>query len=487
MILEPYIRARGTGKGFNRQRVTLWLLATTALLAVFLAAPAKAVQNNAAPVFSDGHGIHVVSVKQIDARQYNVEVLTAALGRPVNVRILVPGDYASAATRRFPVLYLFHGTSGQASDWVNLGGAEQATAALPLIVVMPDAGFDGDGGGWFTNWVDTKTKLGPSQWETFHIDQLIPWVDSNLRTIADRDGRAVAGLSQGGFGSTTYAARHPDLFSTVASFSGAPDIDWNPGVAAGATAVIDATEVGLDGVEPDSMFGSRVTDEINWQGHDPADLVTNLKGVSLWLFTADGLPGPYDPTPANPAAMGIEFATHESTEGFIERAQQQAVPVHVDDYMYGTHSWPYWARDLRLYLVPMMQTLEHPQPAPTVVSYESIDRSWTQWGWSVTLERAAAQQWSSLDGAGRAGFTLTGNGVATVVTPSFYRPGSLLKVTVAGKTELVRVGSDGRLTVKVPFGGVGGLPIPAQVGSLAVIGEPGVPPWGSTVAVKIAP
>ena len=224
-----------------------------------------------------------------------MSVSSDALGRAVDVRILVPAGYSNRSRRRLPVLYLFHGTSGRASDWIDGGGAEAATEGLPLIVVMPDAGFDGNGGGWFTNWVDTTTALGPSQWETFHVDQLIPWVDANLRTIAAREGRAIAGLSQGGFGSTTYAARHPDLFISAASFSGAPDIDYNPVVAAGATAVIQATAVGLDGVQPDAMFGSRATNEINWQGHDPADLVTNLRGVDLWLYTATGAPGPYDP------------------------------------------------------------------------------------------------------------------------------------------------------------------------------------------------
>ena len=52
--------------------------------------------------------------------------------------------------------------------------SEEAPSALSLITVMPDAGFDGNGGGWFTNWYDTNTALGPSQWETFHVSQVIP-------------------------------------------------------------------------------------------------------------------------------------------------------------------------------------------------------------------------------------------------------------------------------------------------------------------------
>jgi len=419
--------------------------------------------------FGAARGIRVSHVTQIDQRQYDVTVTTAALGRSVHVRVLVPADYGQTADR-LPVLYLFHGTSGRASDWVQQGNAEAATARLRLIVVMPDAGFDGDGGGWFTNWVDTTTALGPSRWETFHVDQLIPWVDANLRTVATRDGRAIAGLSQGGFGSMTYAARHPDLFVSAASFSGAPDIDYNPAVAAGASTVIDATAVGLDGVEPDAMFGSRATDETNWQGHDPADLVDNLRPVDLWLYTATGLPGPYDSAP-NPAASGIELATHGSTEGFVQRAQQQGVPFHLVDYTYGTHSWPYWARDLAQYLPHAMAMFARPSDRPRRVGFESIDPSWSQWGWSVGVHRSAAQQFSALTVATAGGFTLQGSGTATVTTPAFYRPRSVWVVSVPGRPPAaVTADSTGRLRVTVPLGP--DLPSPTVVGLPLVPGSP---------------
>jgi len=438
------------------------------------------------PAFRDASGIHVVSVTQLSPRQYNVSVSSPALGRAVDVRILVPATYANSRTR-LPALYLFHGTSGRASDWIESGDAEAATEGLPLIVVMPDAGFDGNGGGWFTNWVDTTTALGPSQWETFHVDQLIPWVDANLRTKATREGRAIAGLSQGGFGSTTYAARHPDSFVSAGSFSGAPDIDYNPVVAAGATAVIQATAVGLDGVQPDAMFGSRATNEINWQGHDPADLVTNLRGVDLWLYTATGVNGPLDPPGLNPGASGIEAATHGSTISFVQRAQQQGVPVHLDDYVLGTHTFAYWARDLREYLVPLMQTFAHPPARPALTSYQSIDQHWTQWGWSVSLDRPAPQQFSALTNGGANGFTLQGTGTATVVTPAFYPRGAHVKITIAGPSGTTTVPAtadrSGRLVVTIPLGGT---EVPAGVSGSAVIGVPGIPPWGQTATVVIA-
>lgn len=459
-------------------------LVTAALLALAGAFGVPAVADPPSrPAFVDAAGIHVVSAQRIDERQYDVAVSSAALGRAVHVRILVPAGYGSSPPRRYPVLYLFHGTSGQASDWVKYGNAEQATAGLPLIVVMPDAGFDGDGGGWCTNWYDTKTAKGPAQWETFHVDQLIPWVDTNLDTVADRDGRAIAGLSQGGFCASSYAARHPDTFLSFGSFSGAPDIDYNPLVAIGANAVISATAVGLDGVEPDAMFGPRPTDEINWQGHDPADLAENLRWTDMWLFTATGAPGPLDPTPPDGAAMGIELATHGSTMSFWERLQTLGIASHLDDYVLGTHSFPYWARDLQQYLPPVMQLFAHPPAAPQSVAYQSIDRHWTQWGWTVDLQRPTPQQWSGIDGADAKGFTLSGVGTATVVTPAFYRPNSVAAATLStGGTQHVTADRDGRLHLSVPLGAT------ADPGSAAVVGvpiPPDTPPMG-TVTVTIA-
>jgi S-formylglutathione hydrolase FrmB len=402
--------------------------------------------------FHDADGIQVVSVARLDPRQYDVRIRPAALDRVVHVRVLVPSDYGA---RRYPVLYLLHGTSGGAADWVTAGDAEATTAGRPLITVMPDGGFNDDGGGWYTNWVDKSTALGPSQWETFHIDELIPWIDANLRTVADRDGRAVAGLSQGGFGAMSYAARHPDMFVSAGSFSGAPNINRGPAVYAGATAVIETTAVALDGVEPAAMFGSRLTDEINWVGHDPADLATNLRGMSLSLYTGNGLPGPLDTAP-DPAGSAVEALAHISTDTFHQRLVRLGIPSRFDDYGPGTHSWPYWARDLRQYMPALLATFAHPPAAPAVTSYESVAPAWSQWGWSVRVARARAEQFSALTGGRRTGFTLSGTGVATVTTPALYRPGERLVVTAPRFRRVLRASAAGRLTVTLPIapGGV---------------------------------
>ena len=313
--------------------------------------------------FRDVGRVHVVATKRLSAQQFNVSIQSPSLGRPVDVRILLPQGYDPAAARRYPVLYLFHGTSGRASDWVELGGAAKTMAKAPVITVMPDAGFDGNGGSWFTDWVDTTTPLGPSKWETFHIDDVLPWVDANLQTVRSRNGRAIAGLSQGGFGAMTYAARHPDLFSSVASFSGAPEIARDPEVQAGAAGVIAATEMGLNNTSPDVIFGNAVTNRANWLAHDPATLVENLRYTSIHLWTATGVNGPYDPEP-NPGGTAIEALTHSSTQRFHDHLVEAGIPSDYNDYTYGTHTWPYWTRDLQEYLPKMLKDFAHPKARP---------------------------------------------------------------------------------------------------------------------------
>jgi S-formylglutathione hydrolase FrmB len=403
------------------------------------------------PTFGNAAGITVLSANPVGDREWQLTVSTAALSQPVRVDILLPEGYSSSAAH-YPVLYLYHGTSGGANDWIDFGNAVAATEPYPLIVVMPDAGYNGDGGSWFTNWWDQHTSLGAANWETFHVNELVPWVDANLRTVADRDGRAIAGLSQGGFGSFTYAARHPDTFVSAGSFSGAADIASNAVVQAGAASIIEATAVGLDDVEPDAMFGDPAADRINWQGHDPATLVTNLGDTQLNLWSGNGQPGPLD-TPSVqivPDAL-IEGAADQSSVFFAQAAKKAHVAYTFDNYGRGTHSWPYWSRDLTQYLPVLMATFEHPPATPSAITYKSIEKTWTQWGWQVSVNRAQAQAFSGLVGASATGYTISTKSQATVTTPAVYSPGATFTVSARGgkvsSGASVTADAAGRLTI----------------------------------------
>ena len=420
-------------------RAVVGALAAVAVLAL---APAA----SALP-FHDGAGLHVLSAQRLDTRLYALTVKTAALPTPASIRVLVPSGYDPS--RRYPVLYLLHGTSGYASDWTTRGDAERTTAGLPLIVVMPDIDLNGDGGGWCTNWPD-----GRYAWETFHISQLIPWVDANLATVASRSGRAIAGLSQGGFCSMSYASRHPDLFSSALAYSGAPDIYYDPDVRVGAMAIINGTEVGLDHVAPDSMFGNPLTDGINWAAHDPATLANNLRDTKLYMYFGNGLPGPYDSSPS-PDAMGIEAGIYRDNIDFHNRLDSLGIPSLYDSYGNGTHAWPYWARDLRWSIGAVANDLTHAAGDPAQFTYTSADDRYAIYGWQVTTHRTA-REFSTLARASSSGFALAGSGSATVTTPPVYTPGRY-RVTLSGdrvpsQTLILAAGRDRRLTVSVPLG-----------------------------------
>lgn len=439
------------------------LTATLLLLAGLVSAPAPAAAAPTDDAFSlrDAHGVRVEDASR-EGRLVRVVVSTKALQRPVRVNVLLPRGYDDTG-RRYPSYYLFHGTSGGADDWLENGGVRRATRDRGLITVMPDAGYDSNGGSWFTDWLDQDTELGAARWETFHNDQLVPWVDANFHTVRQRSGRAVAGLSQGGFGSFTYAARHPDLYVAAASFSGAPDIARHPVAKSAAHAVISGTMTGLNGVQPFAPFGDPATDDIVWQGHNPATIVSNLRHTDLRLWAGNGEPGPYDdPAEPNPPGSAIEQFTYRSTLFFAEAATADGVPYVLRDYGAGTHTWPYWRRDLRQWMPKLEQVLEQRRPDPRTISYRSIEKRWAEWGWRVRTDRAPRFAWSGLARANRGGFTLEG-GPAKVVTPARYRPGSTHRLTYTGGSGPAVVTADERGRLRIVVRADGAAPVGVTV------------------------
>jgi hypothetical protein len=103
---------------------------------------------------------------------------------------------------------------------------------------------------------------------------------------------------------------------------------------------------------------------------------------------------------------------------------------------------------------PLMRTFAAPPRPPAKTSYRSVDPTWTQWDWTVSLKRPKAQEFSALTNASATGFALRAAGTATVTTPASYRPGARLVIGVTrGRTHKVirtAAGPSGRLTVTLP-------------------------------------
>ena len=141
------------------------------------------------------------------------------LGRPIPYAIYLPGE-APAAGERWPVLYLLHGLTGRDGDWFSWGNLATILDRLiasgeirPLVVVAPGAGDS-----WY---VDNPDAGGLGKVGTAFATDLISTIDARLPTAACRDGRAIGGLSMGGYGALYLGLTHPDLFRAAISLSGA--------------------------------------------------------------------------------------------------------------------------------------------------------------------------------------------------------------------------------------------------------------------------
>jgi len=143
-------------------------------------------------------------------------------GRRQEAYVYLPSGYARHPGRRYPVLYLLHGFPGRPLafvETVQMGVIDDALTARgraqPLILVMPFGST-----GTFTDEEWANGVGTGDDWATFVSRDLVRYVDSHYRTIATPAGRAIGGLSEGGYGAINIALQNPTEFRVVESWSG---------------------------------------------------------------------------------------------------------------------------------------------------------------------------------------------------------------------------------------------------------------------------
>lgn len=146
--------------------------------------------------------------------------------------VYTPAGYEDNPTRRYPVLYLLHGAGGDENAWSELGRAQHILDNLiaqgkaePMIVVMPNGnGAQKAVPGEYENSMYKPSFMNPRTMEgsiEVAFPDLVNWIDSHYRTLADKQHRAIAGLSMGGFHSLYISANNPQMFGYVGLFSAA--------------------------------------------------------------------------------------------------------------------------------------------------------------------------------------------------------------------------------------------------------------------------
>lgn len=156
---------------------------------------------------------------------------TPALGTERRMTVYTPAGYETSG-KRYPVFYLLHGMGGDENAWTELGRAAQILDNMiasgkvePMIVVMTNGNVDTQAAPGETSkgLLQPTIQLPHTMDGTFetHFPDVVAFVDSTYRTIPDKEHRAIAGLSMGGFHSMQISKEYPDMFDYVGLFSAA--------------------------------------------------------------------------------------------------------------------------------------------------------------------------------------------------------------------------------------------------------------------------
>ncbi len=246
----------------------------------------------------------------------NLKLSSKMMGREMPYRVVVPAMYKTKSAERFAVVYLLHGLTGHFSNWTDKTKLAEYASNHNYIIVTPE----GDNG-WYSDSVSTPND----KYESYIVKELIPEIDKNFRTAADRDHRVIAGLSMGGYGSLKFGLKYPEMFGLIGSFSGALGAAGWTEKTAGAIAKSMDTVFGVD------MNGdARKSNDIFKIARDLSpDSVKALPYVYLSCGTEDFLIG--------------------SNREFLGILNEKKVPHEYREHP-GVHDWVFWDDQVREFL-----------------------------------------------------------------------------------------------------------------------------------------
>lgn len=245
-------------------------------------------------------------------RVQTVQFESKLVGKTLPYNVLLPVNYnrPAAKTKQYPVLYLLHGLFGHYTNWLDKTRLVEYTAGSDVIIVMPE-GNDC----WYTDSATVPTD----KYESYIVQELIPDVERRFRANSTRGGRAIAGLSMGGYGALKFGVKYPEKFVFAASMSGALDAaSW--------------TEADLKGLES------------IWQKLRP---VYGAAGSET--RTANDLGNLYRELPKERIGAlpfvyldcGTDDRLLQTNRSFADILVKQKIP-HEYRQLPGNHSWTYW-------------------------------------------------------------------------------------------------------------------------------------------------
>ena len=238
----------------------------------------------------------------------SVQFESEVLGRDWNYTVYLPSGYDYSGLS-YPVVYLLHGNGGNENSWPTQGNVQEVADTLirderipPVIIVMPEAN---------TTWyVDRKENM-----ETAVIEELIPEIESQFRTIPTREGRVVAGLSMGGYGALRFALIYPEMFAAAGLLSPAIYVPEPPEDSS-------ARRVGVFGEED---YDPEVWTSLNYPNYIDAFLAQDLD-VPMYINSGDD----------------DEFFIERHAAELYSLLREAGEPAELR-ILDGAHEWSVWA------------------------------------------------------------------------------------------------------------------------------------------------
>jgi S-formylglutathione hydrolase FrmB len=228
---------------------------------------------------------------------------SAAMHKDIKAVVVKPADYT--AGKRFPVIYLLHGFSGDYSDWVRKVPAIADLAdTYHVIIVCPDGNFAG--------WYFDSPMNSEWKYETYVAGELVNYIDKNYATIADKKHRAITGLSMGGHGALFLAFKHQGIFGAAGSMSGGVDIRQFP-----------------DSFGIEQVLGKYSEYPERWEQNSVVNMLYLLKPNSL-AITFD---------------CGYDDMMYASNQELHQNLLERKIP-HDYTIRPGGHSWEYWGNSI---------------------------------------------------------------------------------------------------------------------------------------------
>ncbi len=229
-----------------------------------------------------------------------VSIYSNSMQKPIKAVVIKPDSY-KIKTNRFPVVYLLHGYSGNYNNWISrVPELKNYADTYQTIIVCPDGGY---GSWYFDSPVDSTYR-----YETFIAEEVVHYIDKFFKTLADKDHRAITGLSMGGHGALFLALRHDDIFGAAASMSGG----------------VDLTE-SKNRFEISKRIGDTLTHAKNWHDLTVINLIENYTHTTLKIL--------FD--------CGDKDIFIEGNRRLHQKMLQLKIP-HEYIERPGQHNWDYW-------------------------------------------------------------------------------------------------------------------------------------------------